>query len=190
MMKKSPTSTVAALADATIVENTPHTTLAPTTAGEDPMGVLTWTLGGPDAAQFSIVGATGVVSLAGEDFENPQDADRNNTYLFTVTATDAKTATDAESDTTTITITDDDEEIANFTVAALADATIVENTPHTTLAPITDGEDPIGVLTWTLGGPDAAQFSIDSVPPESSVWRARTLRTPRTPTATTPICSP
>ena len=123
------------------------------------MGVLTWTLGGPDAAQFSIVGATGVVSLAGEDFENPQDADRNNTYLFTVTATD-EDGNDAESDTTTITITDDDTETAFFTVAALADATIVENTPHTTLAPITDGDDPIGVLTWTLGGPDAAQFSI------------------------------
>ena len=153
------TFTVMALADATIVENTPHTTLAPTTAGEDPMGVLTWTLGGPDAAQFSIVGATGVVSLAGEDFEDPQDADRNNTYLFTVTATDAD-GNEAESATTTITITDDDTEIATFTVMALADATIVENTPHTTLAPTTAGEDPMGVLTWTLGGPDAAQFSI------------------------------
>ena len=151
--------TVAALADATIVENTPHTTLAPTTAGDDPMGVLTWMLGGPDAAQFSIVGATGVVSLAGEDFENPQDADRNNTYLFTVIATD-EDGNDAESDTSTITITDDDTETALFTVAALADATIVENTPHTTLAPTTAGDAPIGVLTWTLGGPDAAQFSI------------------------------
>ena len=81
-------------------------------------------------------------------------------------------------------------EIANFTVAALADATIVENTPHTTLAPTTAGEDPMGVLTWTLGGPDAAQFSIDSALLESLVWRARTLRTPRMPIATTPICSP
>ena len=54
-----------------------------------------------------------------------------------MTATDAD-GNFAESDTTTITITDDDEEIANFTVAALADVTIVENTPHTTLAPTTD----------------------------------------------------
>ena len=47
MVLKSALFTVAALADATIVENTPHTTLAPTTAGEDPMGVLTWTLARP-----------------------------------------------------------------------------------------------------------------------------------------------
>ena len=87
--------------------------MAPITDGDDPIGVLTWTLGGPDAAQFSIVGATGVVSLAARTLRTPRTPIRNNTYLFTVTATDAD-GNEARSDTTTITITDDDEEIANF----------------------------------------------------------------------------
>ena len=153
--------TVAALDDASIVENTAYTSLPPAApTGDTPVGALTWSLGGADAARFSIVATSGVVSLAGQDYENPQDNGGDNTYQFTVTATDADGNTDT-STVTTITITDDDGEIANFTVAALDDASIVENTAYTSLPPAAPtGDTPVGVLTWSLGGADAARFAI------------------------------
>jgi serralysin len=44
---------------------------------------------GDDGAAFSIVGASGVLTFAAPpDFETPTDADQNNVYLVTVSATD------------------------------------------------------------------------------------------------------
>jgi hypothetical protein len=49
---------------------------------------VTWSIvGGADAAHFSISG--NVLSMTAKDFENPLDADGNNTYIVTVRATDA-----------------------------------------------------------------------------------------------------
>ncbi|SFK94701.1 Repeat domain-containing protein, partial [Falsiroseomonas stagni DSM 19981] len=50
---------------------------------------VTWTLGGQDAALFSINGATGEVSfLATPDYEAPQDAGADNIYNISVIAAD------------------------------------------------------------------------------------------------------
>ena len=51
---------------------------------------VTWSLSGEDASLFS-VSASGELSLLTEaDFEVPSDADGNNTYLLTITATDGQ----------------------------------------------------------------------------------------------------
>ena len=52
-------------------------------------GAVTWTLSGADASAFAIDAATGAVSLPVQDYGTPADADGDNVYEATVTATDA-----------------------------------------------------------------------------------------------------
>ena len=50
---------------------------------------LTWAIsGGADASFFDINETTGKLTFAGGDYENPQDADQNNTYEVHLRATD------------------------------------------------------------------------------------------------------
>ena len=70
----------------------------------DAGGTLTYTLGGVDAASFDIDGATGQLKTkAALDYEDPADADTDNAYEATVTASDG---TDRATVTVTITVTD------------------------------------------------------------------------------------
>ncbi|MFL0117602.1 cadherin repeat domain-containing protein, partial [Tenacibaculum maritimum] len=55
-----------------------------------PIGTPTYTItGGADQGLFTIDGATGAVTLPGQDFENPADANGDNIYEVEVTVTDA-----------------------------------------------------------------------------------------------------
>ena len=57
---------------------------------------LTYTLGGTDTASFAIDDTTGqLMTMAALDFEIPADADTDNAYEVTVTASDGNTAADA-----------------------------------------------------------------------------------------------
>ena len=67
---------------------------------------LTYTLGGTDMASFDINDATGqLMTMAALDFEDPADADTDNAYEVTVTASDGNTADDVTI-AVTITVTD------------------------------------------------------------------------------------
>ncbi len=67
---------------------------------------LTYTLGGTDMASFDIDSASGqLMTKAALDYEAPADADTDNAYEVTVTASDGNTADDATIDVT-ITVTD------------------------------------------------------------------------------------
>ena len=66
----------------------------------------TYTLGGADAASFDIEDTTGqLMTKAALDYEAPADADTDNAYEVTVTASDGNTADDATI-AVTITVTD------------------------------------------------------------------------------------
>ena len=80
---------------------------APVAATDDDAGdTLTYTLGGADAASFDIEDTTGqLMTMAALDYENPADADTDNAYEVTVTASDGNTAADATI-AVTITVTD------------------------------------------------------------------------------------
>jgi Ca2+-binding RTX toxin-like protein len=68
---------------------------------------ITFSLSGADAALFTINATTGVLAfIAAPDFENPADADRNNAYQVTVTASDGVNRT---AQNLTITVTDQNE---------------------------------------------------------------------------------
>ena len=81
---------VSGLADATVAENAAWTATPTATGGT---GAVTWALSGADAAAFSIDAGTGAVTLPAQDYEAPADADKDNVYEATVTATDEGGAT-------------------------------------------------------------------------------------------------
>ena len=68
---------------------------------------LTYELGGTDMASFTIDSATGQIMVGADplDFETPVDADTDNAYEVTVTASDGNTADDAAI-AVTVTVTD------------------------------------------------------------------------------------
>ena len=69
---------------------------APVMATDADDDTLTYTLGGADMASFTIDSASGqLMTMAALDFEMPADADTNNAYEVTVTASDGNTADDA-----------------------------------------------------------------------------------------------
>lgn len=70
-----------------------------------PIGNVTYTIGDGDAGLFSVDSATGQLTLAAKDFENPTDGDTNNTYDVTLTATDDDGNTAPASITVTVTNT-------------------------------------------------------------------------------------
>ncbi|MFM6954064.1 MAG: gliding motility-associated C-terminal domain-containing protein [Sphingobacteriaceae bacterium] len=76
-------TTTGSTAAKSIPENT--TTVSTYTANEP----VTWSISGTDASKFTM-SASGVLTFtSGPDYENPSDADTNNTYILIVTATDA-----------------------------------------------------------------------------------------------------
>lgn len=107
------------------VDTTPPTITSSNTASNPEGSVLahaltanesvTWTIvGGADQARFEISGSTLRWASNGvKDFEAPDDADTNNTYVVTVRATD--TASNTSDQTITVTVTD----VADGTLMAI-----------------------------------------------------------------------
>ena len=153
------TFTINPIADARVAENTAFTGSRPSLSGDTPIGRLIYTLGGADVADFAIDSSTGIISVVARDFEVPAAANTDNIYDVTISATDVDNNTDSETQTVTVT---DAAETATFTINPIADARITENTAFTGSRPSLSGDTPIGKLTYTLGGADAADFAIDS----------------------------
>ena len=149
--------TINAIADANINENTAYTSVTPAITGT-PIGTVSYTLGGADAALFTINSSTGVVSMIARDFESPADAGTNNVYDLNITVTDADGNTDSEAWTVTV---DDVVEVSAITINAIADANVNENVIYTGVTPAVTGT-PIGAVTYTLGGADAGLFTINA----------------------------
>ncbi|GGX62110.1 hypothetical protein GCM10011309_10060 [Litorimonas cladophorae] len=116
---------------------------------------LTYTLSGTDAGLFTINGSTGVVTFNGApDFESPADANGDNTYTVTVTASDGA---EQVSQTVNISVTDENE----TPVISVVEATTVDENQtaaFTATATDVDGD----ALSYALSGADAALFAIDA----------------------------
>ena len=112
----TPTAVVAltldSISDASIAENTAYSVSAALTGTPGgPIGAVNWTLGGADADAFTLSNETNTgvtVTLAPQDYEAPVDTDANNTYIYTLTATDEKANT-VTSSAFTVTVTNVDE---------------------------------------------------------------------------------
>ncbi len=143
-----------------IAENTAANTnigAAITATDVDANTTLAYTLGGADAASFSIVSTSGQLQTnAALDYET------KSSYSVTVTATDGDTLSDTI--TVTITVTNVDE-APSFTEGSSATRSVAENTAaDTNIGTAVAATDPDtgDTLTYTLGGADAASFTINS----------------------------
>ena len=127
-------------------------------ATDDDGGSVTWSLSGADRGDFSI-SANGVLTFRNlPNFEAPADTNRNNEYLVTVRANDgAATGTTAVK----VTVTDVNEP------PSFPDETVILTIAENTAAGRNIGSrivaadpDRDSVLTYTLGGSNAASFAI------------------------------
>ena len=132
---------------------------------------LTYSLTGADAALFAIDAATGVVSfIAAPDFETPGDADGDNVYDVTVTASDGELSSSQD---VAITVTDVNETPVITSAAAVS---VDENQTSAFTATATDVDG--DTLTYTLAGADAALFAIDAATGIVSFIAAPDFETP------------
>ncbi|TQV65756.1 hypothetical protein FKG94_28135 [Exilibacterium tricleocarpae] len=115
----------------------------------------TYRLDGTDAALFNIDENTGVVSFRNApDYENPGDADSNNVYDITVTATDSDSLDVSQNVTISVSNVND----PVFTSGSTATVDENQTAAYTAEAGVPGGV----ILTYSLGGTDAALFNLDA----------------------------
>ncbi len=158
---KPPVFTDGSSTTRTIAENTATgtnigTPVAATDADND---TLTYSLDGDDAAAFRIVSTSGQLQTsAALDYET------QSSYSVTVSASDVIGLSD--SITVTINITDANEALPSFTDGDSTTRAVAENAAsgESIGLPVTatDADDDDDTLTYSLGGDDAASFSIVS----------------------------
>ena len=115
---------------------------------------LTYSLGGTDAASFSIVSTSGQLQTsAALNFEV------NTSYMVTVGVRDTTGSTDNDTIGVTINVTNVNEP-PTITTTPMAES-VAENTATTTVIATYVASDPEGdTLTWSLSGVDAGDFAI------------------------------
>ena len=134
---------------------------APVSATDADGDTLTYSLGGTDAASFSIYSITGYLRTKAQ-----LDYETKNQYTVTVFVSDGNGGSD--SITVTINVTDIYEPWTNdspvFTEGSRTSRAIAEDTPPNSNIgdPVSATDADNDTLIYTLGGTDQASFSIDS----------------------------
>jgi serralysin len=119
---------------------------------------LSWSLGGADAAFFDIDATSGAVTFrSAPDFEAPGDADGDNVYDISVTASDGSLSSAAQAVAITVTNVNEAPVITSGGTASFA-----ENGTGTAYQATGSDPDAGTTLSWSLGGADAALFNISS----------------------------
>lgn len=149
-----PSSATGATSSISIAENT--TAVFNFTANE----TVTWAKGGTDGSFFAIT-SSGVLTVTARDFETKADANADNIYIVTITATDS--AGNATIQTLYVTITNVNEAPSITINGSSANHSITqsENISNVLTYTATD-PDAAASLTWSLSGTDAADFIIGS----------------------------
>ncbi|MFO0796476.1 MAG: tandem-95 repeat protein [Gemmataceae bacterium] len=138
-----------------------------TAADADAGSTLTFGLAGADAVRFDLVAAgANTYELrfkAAPDFEAPADADGDNVYAVTVTATDGTAPTSRAVLVTVTNANDTAPVVTSNGGGAAAAAGVAENTTAVTTVTAADPDGPLTPLTFSVaGGADAAKFTIDA----------------------------
>lgn len=127
---------IAPIPNASVNENTSYIGTSPVINGI-PYGNLKYTLSGSDAFDFSIDHASGVVSMMPANFESPADANADNIYELTINATDEGNVKVSRDWTISILNV---QESATFTIGAIQDTTVNENTAFEGVNPVITGQ--------------------------------------------------
>ena len=133
---------------------------APVVAEDDDNDILTYTLTGADASSFKIDAATGQITVGAE---TKLDLETGPSYMVTVTATDpAAEADEAATIIVTINVSDDANEPPAIT-GTVPDSIMEETETLLVVEFMADDPDTDNTnmtITWSLGGPDAGDFTI------------------------------
>ena len=141
-----------------VAENTPAgEDIGDAVVATDPGDILTYSLGGADAALFSLDRATGQLRTKGAlDFDTSTGGQASRTV--TVTATDPFGA--AGEVTVTVTVTNVNE-APPIPAAAASTHSFEENTTALTVGAAYTAADPEGLaVDWSVSGPDSGKFTI------------------------------
>ena len=137
---------------------------------------ITYSLGGADASHFSFDSSSGALAFSQQPSrDNPQDANADNRYAITITATDL--ADNSSTLDLSINVVDDSGSAPTFAQAS-ASVNVDENSAdsiYTAQATDTDSGD---ILTYSISGLDAALFSIGSANGELSFRTAPDYENP------------
>ena len=140
-------------ASSALTVNENQTSVATLTADK----TVSWSIfGGTDGGKFTINATTGVLTFrAAPDFEQPTDADANNTYIVTVQATDSGGYTAQQSVTVTVADLDDTPPV----ITAPSGGAVTAAEGQTAVTGLTADE----AVVWSVsGGADAALFAVDA----------------------------
>ena len=134
------------------------------TATDEDSNPLAYTItGGADDYLFSIDPATGALTFKTvPDFENPLDANGDNTYVVEVTVDDGKGGYDVQTISVVVDNVNDAPVIASDGGGVVVAKEVAENTTAVTTVTSTDVDG--GTPSYSMnGGEDAGLFSIDPV---------------------------
>ena len=120
---------------------------------------VSYTLGGADASHFSFNASSGALAFSElPSLENPKDADGDNSYQLTITATDLNAnSTDLA---LSISVVDDTGSAPTFAQAS-ASIAVDENTASAVYTAQATDVDPGDILTYSISGTDHQLFTID-----------------------------
>ena len=137
---------------------------------------ITYALSGADASHFSFDSSSGALAFSElPSLENPKDADKDNVYQLSITATDsAGNSSDLD---LSIKVVDDTGSAPTFTQASVS-IDVDENTASTIYTAQATDSDPGDSLTYSIDGTDAELFTINSSSGELSFNSAPDFENP------------
>ena len=130
------------------------TTVATYSITDPEGGNITWTVAGTDSARFSISEEGALSFRSSPNYEAPNDANKDNLYEVTIRASDGSLMSTLDVE---VTVTD-----ANESGAITGPGSVEYPENSTTTVATYSITDPEGNdITWSVGGTDAARFSIN-----------------------------
>ena len=122
-------------------------------------GVISWSVTGPDADDFTIGGGGELAFASPPDFENPTDVNGDNVYELKVGATDEQGLTDSFE--VTVTVTNDAEGVEPTISTRRPPSTYRENGASAVYA-LRASDPQRGPIAWTLDGEDSGDFDLSA----------------------------
>jgi hypothetical protein len=153
-------------ATAVVAEGNTAVTTVTATDVDTPVQPLSYSIiGGTDAALFMLDSSTGILTFRNApDYEQPGDADGDNTYALTVQVADGQGGMATQHITVIAApVNDNAPRFQNHGGAATVQLTAPENANNTIALAATDADRPSVALRYSIaGGADAALFGIDT----------------------------
>ena len=143
----------------TAQENTSPNFNVEATDLDDAASQLTYSLSGADAALFNVDSVGNVTFKSAPDYEAPGSATGDNSYSLNVDVTDNRGLSNSQPITIDVIPVNDHSPVFQNPAPVIS---INENTNPGFDFSATDADDPADTITYSLAGPDASQFTVDS----------------------------